>query len=98
MPLQRIFTVVPTRTLVMDVFGLANADRVLPGVKAGDPGAQEAVSRAFEVPVYTLARRICRTPEDAEDVLQETFLEVFRSIGSFRGEGRVWGWGRPLPW
>lgn len=80
----------------MDVFGLTDADRVLPRVKAGDPAAQEAVYRAFEAPVYNLARRICRTTEDAEDVLQETFLEVFRSIGSFRGEGSLWGWVRSI--
>jgi RNA polymerase sigma-70 factor (ECF subfamily) len=80
----------------MDVFRLTDADRVLPRVKAGDPAAQEAVYRAFEAPVYNLARRICRTTEDAEDVLQETFLEVFRSIGSFRGEGSLWGWVRSI--
>ena len=80
----------------MDVFGLANADGVLPMVKAGDPAAQEALYRAFEGPVYNLARRICRTTEDAEDVLQETFLEVFRSIGSYRGEGSLWGWVRTI--
>jgi RNA polymerase sigma-70 factor (ECF subfamily) len=80
----------------MDVFRLTDADRVLPRVKAGDPAAQEAVYRAFEAPVYNLARRICRTKEDAEDVLQETFLEVFRSIGSFRGEGSLWGWVRSI--
>src|SRR5438105_13140583 len=33
-----------------------------------------------------------RTPEDAEDVLQETFLEVVRSIKQYRGEGYLWGW------
>lgn len=80
----------------MDAFRLADADRVLPRVKAGDPAAQEAVYRAFEAPVYNLARRICRTAEDAEDVLQETFLEVFRSIGNFRGEGSLWGWVRTI--
>lgn len=80
----------------MDVFRLTDADRVLLRVKAGDPAAQEAVYRAFEAPVYNLARRICRTTEDAEDVLQETFLEVFRSIGSFRGEGSLWGWVRSI--
>lgn len=80
----------------MDVFRLANADRVLPQVRAGDPEAQAAVYRAFEAPVYNLARRICRTTEDAEDVLQETFLEVFRSIGSYRGEGSLWGWVRTI--
>src|SRR4029079_13897222 len=80
----------------MDVFGLANADAVLPGVKAGDPAAQEALYRAFEAPVYNLARRICRTTEDAEDVLQETFFEVCRSIGRYREEGSRWGWVRTI--
>ncbi|HWP36565.1 MAG TPA: sigma-70 family RNA polymerase sigma factor [Gemmatimonadales bacterium] len=53
--------------------------------KTGDLEALEQVYRAYEGVVYTLARRICRTAEDAEDVLQETFLEVCRSIGRFRG-------------
>lgn len=80
----------------MEVFGLANADAVVPRVIAGDPAAQEALYRAFETPVYNLARRICRTTEDAEDVLQETFLEVYRSIGRFRGEGSLWAWVRTI--
>jgi RNA polymerase sigma-70 factor (ECF subfamily) len=80
----------------MDVFRLANAESVLPRVIAGDPEAQESLYRAFEAPVYNLARRICRTPEDAEDVLQETFLEVFRSVARFRGDGSLWGWVRTI--
>lgn len=55
--------------------------------KSGDINALESVYRAYEGTVYNLARRICRTEEDAEDVLQETFLEVCRSIASFRGDG-----------
>ena len=55
--------------------------------KTGDLRALERVYRAYEGTVYTLARRICRTAEDAEDVLQETFLEICRSIGHFRGSG-----------
>ena len=80
----------------MDAFGLADAQAVIPGIRAGDPAAQEALYRAFESPVYNLARRICKTAEDAEDVLQETFLEVFRSIGQFRGDGSLWGWVRTI--
>lgn len=80
----------------MDAFRLADAEAVLPRVKAGDPAAQEALYRAFEAPVYNLARRICRTTEDAEDVMQETFMEVFRSVGRFRGEGSLWGWVRTI--
>src|SRR3989449_7058740 len=32
----------------------------------------------------------------AEDVLQETFLQVVRSIKQYRGEGHLWGWIRQI--
>ena len=60
--------------------------------KAGDLEALEGVYRAYERPVYSLARRLCRSPEDAEDVAQETFLEVLRSLHKFRGEGPLVAW------
>ena len=60
-------------------------DLAIQRAKTGDVQALEGVYRAYEGTVYTAARRICRTSEDAEDVLQETFLEVCRSIRGFRG-------------
>src|SRR3989442_2978687 len=71
---------------------LAVPDILVARARAGDVEALEALYRAFETPVYNLALRILRTPEDAEDVLQETFLEVVRSIKQYRGEGHLWGW------
>jgi len=62
-------------------------DIAIERAKAGHLDALERVYRAYEGMVYALARRVCKTAEDAEDVMQETFLEVCRSIGSFRGEG-----------
>ena len=81
---------------MMDAYLPANADSVLADARSGDPAALEALYRAFEVPVYTVARRICRTAEDAEDVLQETFFEVCRSLPSYRGDGSLWGWVRTI--
>ena len=60
-------------------------DVAIQRAKTGDLSALEGVYRAYQGMVYTTARRICRTAEDAEDVLQETFVEVCRSIGGFRG-------------
>src|SRR5256712_10971728 len=71
---------------------LAVPDILVARARAGDLEALEALYRAFETPVYNLALRMLRTPEDAEDVLQETFLEVVRSIKQYRGEGHLWGW------
>ena len=96
MPVGRIFQIAMTGTRVMDSLLLANAESVVARARAGDEAALEQLYRAFEAPVYNLARRICRTTEDAEDVLQETFFEVCRSIGRYREEGSLWGWIRTI--
>ncbi|MEX0692684.1 MAG: sigma-70 family RNA polymerase sigma factor [Gemmatimonadales bacterium] len=73
----------PSAATVIDALD----DLAIQRARTGDLDALERVYRSYEGLVYATARRICRTPEDAEDVLQETFLEVCRSIGRFRGEG-----------
>src|SRR2546425_13045199 len=75
---------------------LAVSDVLVARAQAGDEAALEALYRAFEAPVYNLVRRMLRRPEDAEDVLQETFLEVVRNIKQYRGEGHLWGWVRRI--
>jgi|SRR5262245_52394174 len=75
---------------------LAVPDILIARAKSGDEEALAALYRAFETPVYNLARRMLRNAEDAEDVLQETFLEVVKSIGNYRGEGHLWGWIRQI--
>lgn len=82
--------------MITDAYLLTDAEVVLAQARAGDMAALERVYRAYEAPVYNLARRICRTVEDAEDVLQETFFEVCRSIGQYRGDGSLWGWVRTI--
>ena len=82
--------------MAMESVRLAREEALVPLARRGDPAAQEALYRAFCGPVYGLARRICRTREDAEDVVQETFLEVFRSLNRFRGDGSLWGWIRTI--
>jgi RNA polymerase sigma factor (sigma-70 family) len=71
-------------------------DLLVARAKAGDEAALENLFRHLEAPVYTLARRLTGTPHDAEDVLQDTFLEVVRSISRFRGDGSLEGWIRKV--
>jgi RNA polymerase sigma-70 factor (ECF subfamily) len=42
--------------------------------------------------IYHLSYAITRNAEDAEDVMQETFLKAYASIRNFRGESRVYTW------
>ncbi len=79
-----------------DTLPLAEAKSLVTRARAGDLSALEHLYRTYERPVYTLARRLTRGPEDAEDVMQETFLEVCRSLRQWRGEGSLWGWIRTI--
>ena len=49
---------------------------VISRLKKGDRKAQEVVYRAFANAVYTLARRVLRDPAAAEEVMQDTFVDV----------------------
>jgi len=62
----------------------------------GDARAHEILYRAFAAPVYSLALRFTRVPAQAEDLTQETFIEVMRSIGGFRGEAAIGTWIRRI--
>lgn len=42
--------------------------------------------------VYNTALGIVQNAEDAEDVAQEVFIQVFRSIGNFKGESKLSTW------
>ncbi len=58
----------------------------------GDAKAHEIIYRAYSAPVYSVCLRFTRVPAQAEDLLQETFIEVIRSIASFRGEAPLGIW------
>jgi RNA polymerase sigma factor (sigma-70 family) len=44
--------------------------------------------------MYGLCLRFAGTPQDAEDLLQESFIRVFRDIGKYSGQGSLEGWVR----
>ena len=62
----------------------------------GDARAHEIIYRAFATPVYSLCMRFTKAPAHAEDLVQETFIEVMRSIAKFRGEAALGTWIRRI--
>ncbi len=63
---------------------------------SGDPRAHEIIYRAFATPVYSICLRFTRSPAQAEDLVQETFIEIMRSIAKFRGEAALGSWIRRI--
>ncbi len=60
--------------------------------QAGDLTAFEQLADIYEDRVYSLALRILRHQEDAEDVTQQTFLSAIANLGSFRCEASFSNW------
>lgn len=62
----------------------------------GDAKAHEIIYRAFSTPVYSICLRFTKSPAHAEDLVQETFIEIMRSIAAFRGEAALGSWIRRI--
>jgi RNA polymerase sigma-70 factor (ECF subfamily) len=60
--------------------------------KRGKSDAQFSLYNKYSKAMFNTAYRITNNREDAEDVLQETFIECFRNIGSFRFESTFGAW------
>ena len=58
-------------------------------VRRAQQGDEEAFARLFELHkrrVYSMCLLMTRDVAEAEDLTQDSFLQVFRTIGSFRGD------------
>jgi len=60
--------------------------------QTGDPAAFEFLYQLHSRRVYALCLRMVGNPADAEDLMQEAFLQLFRKIGTFRGESAFSTW------
>jgi RNA polymerase sigma-70 factor (ECF subfamily) len=60
--------------------------------KQGDEAAFEVLYHQHKRRVYSLCLRMVSNPAQAEDLAQEAFLQLFRKIGTFRGESAFSTW------
>lgn len=61
-------------------------------LKAGDEAAFERIVRAYGGRLLAVARRIVGSEEDARDVVQDAFLNAFRSVNRFEGNAKLSTW------
>lgn len=71
--------------------GAGDADWV-EGARRGDPGAEEAIYRAYAPAVLTLTTRLLGRRADAEDATQDTFLIAFTKLAQLRDASALRPW------
>jgi RNA polymerase sigma-70 factor (ECF subfamily) len=65
---------------------------VVAEAKSGSNAAFEELVNRYERKIYRLAMRLTGNSQDAEDVLQETFLKAFEHLPDFRQDSRFYTW------
>ena len=61
-------------------------------LKKGDEAAFRTIVETWQNMVYNTALGIVQNAEDAEDIAQEVFVQVYQSISSFKGESKFSTW------
>lgn len=66
--------------------------QLLEGLRRGDPAAYRLLVELHSADVYNVALRLLGDEQEAEDVLQETFLSAFEAVGGFEGRSKLSTW------
>ena len=66
------------------------------GVLRGSPAHQTALYRQYSVPMFRVLLRFARDKAEAEDMLQDGFVRVYRDMIQYRGDGALGGWIRRI--
>ena len=67
-------------------------DELLSAARTGDQDALETLLLRYQSKAYGFGLRMCRDPEDAKDVLQDTLLAMARGVRDFRGASSISTW------
>jgi len=60
--------------------------------KAGDEAAFEQLIRQYDRQIFRIARHITQNKEDAEDIVQDTFLKAYQKLHQFQGNSKFYTW------
>ena len=64
----------------------------LEALRDGDRAEFARLVEAYSPMIYRLGLKMLNNPQDAEDILQETFIKAYRHIGNFDGRSSVSTW------
>lgn len=60
--------------------------------RTGDVSAYDALVRKYERQIFRIAQHITQNREDAEDVMQDSFLKAYEKLDQFQGNSKFYTW------
>lgn len=71
---------------------MQNEDELISGCIKGDRKAQRQLYELYSKKMLAVSLRYAKSQPEAEDILQEAFIKIFKNIASFRRESKLYTW------
>lgn len=71
---------------------IQDLETLIKGCKSNKLGSQSTLYEYYKEPLFVLSLKYCKNREDAQDNLQDSFLEIFKNIKKYNGKGSFEGW------
>jgi RNA polymerase sigma-70 factor, ECF subfamily len=90
------FALAGTTMLINTSYYLEQRTQLIQECIAGNRASQNGLYLLLAAKMLGVCLRYCKNREEAEDILQEGFIQVFKSLKNFRHEGTLEGWVRKI--
>ena len=61
-------------------------------VLSGNKQAYAHIINKYKNPLYATILRMCKNPQDAQDLVQEAFIKIYNQLGKYDGKGSFSSW------
>ena len=89
---ERVSIINNIKSIILELTATIVQDELVERCKRGDPASYEALYQRYAKAMYNTSLRIVNNSGDAEDVLQEAFLDAFRSLNDFHYRSTFGAW------
>ena len=78
--------------VILSKAGMLSDQELIKGCSKNDRGAQKALYDQYAPKLMAVCRRYAKSMQEAEDILQESYIKIFRSVKDFRGDSQLYYW------
>ena len=71
-------------------------DNAIIAAQKGNSVAQRYLYEQYKIPLFTVCLRYSRDRSEAEDILQEGFIKIFKDLDQYAGKGAIGAWIRKV--
>lgn len=71
---------------------ITNLEELIKGCRRQKLASQSTLYQAYEEQFFVLSLKYCKNEQEAQDNLQDSFLEIFKRIKQYKGKGSFEGW------